>query len=102
MMSAPSTSDRLFTDIQQICRENNGSSDKTKETIARRQQDPQRHHNESVSAAATAATDEIQSTLDSLLAEVDQQIRFSICLDEELNKKASDGREEEEENSCDR
>ena len=43
--------------------------------------------------------DEIQSTLDSLLAEVDQQIRFSICLDEEI-KEAELGRGDE--NNCDR
>ena len=44
--------------------------------------------------------DEIQSTLDSLLAEVDQQIRFSICLDEEIIKEVGLGRGDE--NNCDR
>ena len=43
--------------------------------------------------------DDIQSTLDSLLAEVDQQIRFTICLDEEI-KEAELGRGDE--NNCDR
>ena len=51
--------------------------------------------------------DEIQSTLDSLLAEVDREIRFTVCLDEELKEEeelaaAAAAAARGDENSCDR
>jgi hypothetical protein len=91
--SGPDTSDRLFDDIQKICKTKPGQqerSDRKTKEVQQQQQQRQR---------GVQQKDEIQSTLDSLLAEVDQQIRFSICLDEEINEKSQDGGEDE--NSCD-